>query len=78
MPDHEIHAVKIGPFISGSVREKRPSTAQERRSRLLVWFVTIFVVGTANVPIALVLFTVTILFLLFRTPTQTTDERTPR
>jgi hypothetical protein len=80
MSDHEISAVKIGPFIKGSVTEKRPATREERRTRLLLWWVTIIVVGSASVPVALVLGTLTVLYLLFRSPAQTdsTTERSPR
>lgn len=79
MSDHEISAVKVGPFIKGSIREKRPTTREERRTRLVLWWVTILVVGSASVLAALILATLTILYLLF-TPARTdsTDERSPR
>jgi hypothetical protein len=73
--DYRINAVKIGPVVSGSVTEKRPATREERRTRMLLWWVTIFVMGTGSVLVALILATLTVLFLLFR-PVQTDDEET--
>jgi hypothetical protein len=78
--DHEIHAVKLGPFIKGSITEKRPATREERRTYLLLWWVTILVIGSASVPVSLILGTLTVLYLLFHSPAPTdgTDERSPR
>lgn len=80
MSDHEIRAVKIGPVIRGSITEKRPRTVEERRTNLIVWWLTIFLAGTASVPVALVLGTLTVLYLLFHSPapTDSTTERSPR
>lgn len=69
--------MKIGPVLTGSVTAKRPATREERRTRMFLWWVTIFVVGTGSVLAALLLATLTILFLLFR-PAQTDDEETTR
>jgi hypothetical protein len=74
MTDHEISAVKIGLFISGTVREKRPRTAEERRTRLIVWACTVLLISWSSVALGVVLFLGTLLFLAMHTPTPT--ERT--
>lgn len=67
--------MKIGPVVTGTISEERPPTREERRTRMFLWWVTIFLVGTGSIPVALVLAALTVLYLLFR-PVPTADERT--
>jgi hypothetical protein len=80
MSDMEIRATKIGPFVSGTIREKQPRTAAERRTRLICWILTCLVLASASPMLGVILILTTAMYLAATTApdSSTPDERNHR
>jgi hypothetical protein len=76
MSDHKISAVKVGPFIAGSITERKPRTREDRKVALISWIITVCFIAQAAPFVGFVLVIGTAIFLAVHTAPSDPDERT--